>query len=216
MIQSIALLYQQAMHAKCAGQPRDVREYHVRLAAGIVERDFYSIEHICNGLNQVGKDTFCLVTGLTLPRAQGASREALREWCGVKELDDKIMAANNRLLTAHKSAESIFKENTPSIIEMIEGWYNAGFVELISMNKRTYLANRAKTQGQDLSTRGLHAAKFRPYLEAYLELQALRIQNGEITEPVFVTATPVAEPEPQPVAERAQQYSVPEQQGFEF
>ena len=223
LITSIATLYLQSMHAKCAGQPADVREYHIGFAEKVLNKDFYGLEHICNGLNSVGKEVFCTVAGLKLPKAQGASREALRAWCGVSELDDDLTKAKARLDHELKSAQRVFKENMPAIITMIEGWYSAGYVLLMSQNKRNYIANRAQTQGRDLSTRGLHGSKFRPYLEAYLSLQALRVQKGEITEPEYQPPTavsvvaPVSEPKPtNEPAHSAPESSAPMQHGFCF
>lgn len=223
LISSIATLYMQSMHAKRSGQPSEVCAYHIGFAEKVLEKDFYGLEHICNGLNSTGKEVFCTVTGVKLPKAQGASREALRAWCGVSELDDDITKAKARLDHELQSAQRVFKENMPSIIAMIEGWYSSGYVLLMSQNKRNYIANRAQTQGRDLSTRGLHGAKFRPYLEAYLSLQALRVQKGEITEPeyqppspVSVTA-PVSEPKPTTGhAHSAAKSNPPLQHGFCF
>lgn len=223
LISSIATLYMQSMHAKRAGQPSEVREYHIGFAEKVLNKDFYGLEHICNGLNTVGKEVFCTVAGVRLPKAQGASREALRAWCGVSALDDDLTKAKARLNHELKSAHSVFKEHMPAIITMIEGWYSTGYVQLMTQNNRHYIANRAQTQGRDLSTRGLHGSKFRPYLEAYLSLQALRVQKGEITEPEYQPPTPVsvAAPvsEPKPTSEPA--YSVPKsgapiQHGFCF
>lgn len=220
LIHAIALRYQQAMHTKSPTQPDAIHDFHLNFARNIVSRSFDGLEFICNGLNSTGKAIFCEVTGQALPKAQGASRSALRDWCGVSELDDQLQEAHRNVAVWLRAAERELGHQMAGIVTSIAGWYNRGLVEIVKINSKHYVANRAGTGGIDLSARGAQCAKYRRYLEAFLDLQALRVKKGEIVEPAYVpplpvTPAPVAQ-EPQMVTQHAQSHVAPVQHGFDF
>ena len=211
--QLIAELYNKALTAKGVAKLGEITVFNTKFAEAVLNRNFIDLEHITNGLNDTGKAVFAEVTGVRLPKGQKVSREALRDWCGVSVLDDQIRAAHRAVKAGHDEAARHFKTGMPQIVAMVQEWYDKGFVVPMHQNKKHWLCNRALTAGMDLSARGVQGAQFRPYLEAFLKLQELRVQKGEIQEPLYVDPKAAAAPAPAITAVAAQ---VTEQTGFGF
>lgn len=210
IIQQIAQLYHDGLYAKgCAGS-KGVSEYNLSFGKAVLDRDFWRLEHITNGLNKIGLAVFSDVSGIQLPRGQKASRNALREWCGLALIDFNLHEARRLVKVWHDSAERHFKTQMPQIVEMVQDWYNRGFVELVKHDSKYYICDRKRKVSLNLSTRNLQGAQFRPYVEAFLSLQLLRVEKGEIFEPAYVDPTAPAEATPTAAA------TAPLQAGFVF
>jgi hypothetical protein len=81
-------------------------EFHYRFADDLISKDAYRLKWITNGLNDKSKKVFAEFTGVKLPKAQGASWEALKEWAGVTPEQDKAHnEAQAALLKAKQTAE---------------------------------------------------------------------------------------------------------------
>lgn len=209
----IAALYNKSLAAKGVATLGVITVFNTKFAEAVLTRNFIDLEHITNGLNDTGKAVFAEVTGVRLPKGQKVSREALRDWCGVSALDEQIRAAHREVKSCHDAAARHFKTGMPQIVAMVQDWYDKGFVVPMHQDKKHWLCNRALTSGMDLSARGVQGAQFRPYLEAFLKLQELRVQKGEIQEPLYVDPKAIAAPPPATTAAAAQ---VTEQTGFGF
>lgn len=209
----IAELYNKALSAKGVAKLGEITAFNTKFAEAVLNRNFIDLEHITNGLNDTGKAVFAEVTGVRLPKGQKSSREALRDWCGVTALDDQIRASHRAVKVWHDAAARHFKTGMPQIVAMVQDWYDKGFVVLMHQDKKHWLCNRALTAGINLSARGVHGAQFRPYLEAFLQLQELRVQKGEIQEPLYVDPNALHAPTP---ATKAGASQVTEQTGFGF
>jgi hypothetical protein len=98
------------------------------------------------------------------------------------------------------------------VVKKVEECYAAGLVQLIKVNKAYYIANPAGTSGFNTSEKGFRGGLVRPYIEAFLKLQKLRVEAGEIQEPVWVDPTPAPAPAPAKNADAAS----PTQSGFGF
>lgn len=209
---AIATRYMKAMREKGSHFPDEVRDYHVDYARAILDRAFYFLEFITNGLNATGKAVFCEVTGLKLPKAIGASRKALMEWAGTDPKHDALRKAK-RSLKINRDSVAGQIGNMDEFVALIAGYYASGLVQMIRMNRAYILANRAGTSGINLSEKGFRGAITRPYIEAFLELQQLRVQFGEIQEPQWVPPKAKASvAAPTPPAQPTQ----PVQTGFGF
>lgn len=182
---AIATRYMKAMRQKGSHFPDEVRDYHVDYARAILDRAFYLLEFITNGLNETGKAVFCEVTGLKLPKAIGASRKALMDWAGTDPKQDALRKAQ-RSLTIHRESVARQIGNMDEFVSMIDEHYAKGLVQLIHMNRSYFLANRSGTSGVNLSEKGFRGAITRPYIEAFLNCQQLRVELGEIQEPQWV------------------------------
>lgn len=209
---AIATRYMKAMREKGTHFPDVVRDYHLDYARAILDRAFYSLEFITNGLNETGKGVFCDVTGLKLPKAIGASRKALMEWAGTDPKQDALRKAR-RLLKINRDSVADQIGNMDEFVALIDGYYENGLVQMIHMNRSYILANREGTSGINLSEKGFRGAITRPYIEAFLKLQQLRVEVGEIQEPKWVAPKAKApEAAPTPPSPAAQ----PVQTGFGF
>jgi hypothetical protein len=86
---AIAARYAQLLAEGRNGVSPVPTEYHYRLADDLISKDAYRLKWITNGLNDKGKKVFAEFTGVKLPKAQGASWEALKKWAGVTPEQDK-------------------------------------------------------------------------------------------------------------------------------
>jgi hypothetical protein len=210
---AIAHLYMTRMKERVSSHSDTVQEWHVEYAKAILDRSFYRLEFITNGLNVTGKKVFCEVTGVKLPAANGASRKMLLEWTGTDPLQDAILEARRVLKIWYDNAARQLS-NMDVVVKKVEECYAAGLVQLIKVNKAYYIANPAGTSGFNTSEKGFRGGLVRPYIEAFLKLQKLRVEAGEIQEPVWVDPTPAPAPAPAP-AKNADAAS-PTQSGFGF
>jgi hypothetical protein len=182
---AIATLYMEALHAKHQHQPTTILSYHLDFARAILDRSFYHLEHITNGLNATGKGVFSKVTGVKLQKAIKGSRKELMEWAGTDPKQDELLEARRMVKVWRDEAERQLGK-VDALVEAIDQYYADGLVKLIHVNREHYIANRAGTSGVNLSVKGFHAKVTRPYIIAFLKLQQLRVELGEIQEPAWV------------------------------
>ncbi|MGE8063744.1 hypothetical protein [Pseudomonas sp. NPDC089569] len=183
---AIATRYMKAMREKGNQFPDVVRDYHIDFARAVLDRAFYSLEFITNGLNETGKGVFCDVTGLKLPKAIGASRKALMEWAGTDPKQDALRKAQ-RLLKINRDSVAGQIGNMDEFVALIDGYYASGLVQVIHMNRSYILANREGTSGINLSEKGFRGSITRPYIDAFLKVQQLRVEVREIQEPQWLS-----------------------------
>lgn len=106
-----------------------VSEHHLRFADAIINKDGKTLGYLSNGLNDTGKKVFSEVTGIKLPKQQGKTLDALREWGGLdatkENLYDKTRSAERAYSRALNGLDGI--KNGDQVHAMIEDLFEKGF-----------------------------------------------------------------------------------------
>lgn len=147
-----------------------VDEFHIKFARAVVDKDAYALRYLSNGLNDQGKRVFSAVTGITLPKQQGATWKAILEWAGVSEAQATLQDAQKDLAREEASLRKAIS-NFDFIQNEIKDIVSRGFNQLKKVGRETWLIN-SESQGFNLSKRGGKLNITRPYLEAYLKTLA--------------------------------------------
>jgi len=111
--ENLAKRYAETLAAGREGVSTSVVEFHRKYAAAIIAKDAYALRWISNGLNDIAKSVFSEFTGHALPKLQGATWDALKQWGGITE-EQEIAAATaaaavrnaDRLRTTDLAAEA--------------------------------------------------------------------------------------------------------------
>jgi hypothetical protein len=144
-----------------------------RMTRGIIHRDARALEHLANGLNEAGKNAFSAITGIALPPQQGKTWEALRAWGGISDAAEALHNAQHNLEIEKGIAQRIYRDNTESLISMINTRLDTGFDRVVHHERSYYQINSAG-EGFNLSTRGAGWSKARPLIEAMIAERAAR------------------------------------------
>lgn len=161
---------------------------HFNLADDILSKNAYGLEHLVNGMNGAAKAMFTSATGVSLPKQQGLTWKAIREWAGVSDAADEVVKAQRKVNAEVKALERVVNN-----IAETQAWFRKeiqqGFNRLVKEPGRWVLANDVGI-GYDMSKRGSNFAKARPLLVAELALAkaqaALAVEQG--VQPAEVTA----------------------------
>lgn len=207
-VEGIAAMYAQELGGR-AGREIQVRDYHLHFAEAILARDAYALNFLANGLNNVGKAVFTAVTGVQLPRTQSGTWATILEWAGVDPKQDDLKKAEHHLQVLHTSLCSRFSE-VDRLTRFAASGYAQGFVQVIKDGRRYLMADASGKVGLNLSARGLHGEHTRPYIEAYLAVQKIKVELGLQKEPVYVPADTPADnhspaPKPTPATQLTEQ-----------
>jgi|GEM_PF-4650401 len=147
-----------------------VDEFHIKFARAVVNKDAYALRYLSNGLNDQGKRVFSAVTGVALPKQQGATWQAILEWAGVSDAKATLHDAQKDL-----AREEVYLRKAISNFDFIQNEIkdivSRGFNQLKKVGRETWLIN-SESQGFNLSKRGGKLSVTRPYLEAYLKALA--------------------------------------------
>lgn len=173
-VEGIAAMYAHELGGR-AGREIQVRDYHLHFAEALLARDAYALNFLANGLNNVGKAVFTAVTGVQLPRTQSGTWATILEWAGVDPKQDDLKKAEHHLQVLHTSLCSRFSE-VDRLTRFAESGYAQGFVQVIKDGRRYLMADASGKVGLNLSTRGLHGEHTRPYIEAYLAVQKIKVE----------------------------------------
>lgn len=155
------------------GVSAEPRPFHYELADAILDKKPYGLKFLANGMNDVAKTVFSAVTGIALPKQQGATWAAIREWSGLSELEDNRNEAHRRLQVERKSLEP---KVGPDPIEWADKNVEGGCNAIKKIGTQSWLVNDAG-EGFNLSVRGSHLTMLIPYLKAKIEYDAL---NSEL------------------------------------
>lgn len=68
-------------------------DFHRKFADQLMAKDAYALKWVTNGMNDKAKKVFSEFTGVKLPKAQGASWEAIKQWGGITPEQDAAHAA---------------------------------------------------------------------------------------------------------------------------
>ncbi len=163
----IAAIYASLLHQK-HGDRHDgaVKDMHLSFADAILARDAYGLKHLSYGGNEVAKAAFTQITGLALPKTQGLTWVALRQWAGVSDKADAHAQALRKVAT---EARFLQVSDVAESRAWISGKIAEGYTTLKSVNHRWFLLNDQGT-GYDLSRKGTGMTQLRPLLEAELAL----------------------------------------------
>lgn len=101
--QAIAQRYATALQRE--GVSDAVKDFHLRFADDLLAKDAFALKWITNGMNDKSKKVFTEITGVPLPRAQGASWEALKAWAGVTPEQEAAVVAKADAERAAKQQE---------------------------------------------------------------------------------------------------------------
>jgi hypothetical protein len=164
----IASMYAAEMRKVYGGAHKGIPgSMHYAFADAILSKNAYALEHLGNGMNGVAKTAFTAATGVPLPKLQGATWKAIREWAGVSDAADAVVKAQHKV-----NVEARFLSSTHNV-ESTQAWIREqiqkGFTRLVNEPGKWLLANAAGA-AWDLSKRGTNLAKARPLIEAELAL----------------------------------------------
>ena len=194
-IERIASLYAAAL-----GQPVSKRSRE--FASDILSKNAYGLEFIANGMNDKGKKVFSEVTGISLPKQQGATWKAIRDWAGISDEQEAYRVAVRDVDYAVKSfmrdnsvSQAAAEQNKALIASKIA----EGFDSVQKIGKDYWLTNK-EGQGINLSERPkkgyLGLSKSRALVEAMItESKAKRMLDSGVVQSVdLVQQEPVIEP----------------------
>jgi len=68
-------------------------DFHRKFADQLMAKDAYALKWVTNGMNDKAKKVFSEFTGVKLPKAQGTSWEAIKQWAGITPEQDAAHAA---------------------------------------------------------------------------------------------------------------------------
>jgi len=186
---AIAKRYAQVLAIGRTGVSEEPGEFHYRFADAIVKNQPYGLQFLSNGLNDAGKAVFTEVTGIQLPKQQGATWSLIREWGGLSELEDNKNEAKRKLGVECQAIQSKVGEKAVS-------WANekveSGFNTIKKVGSENWLVNEAG-QGFNLSKRGSQLSLLAPYLKAKIAYETATQQ--------FMLSTVGAALQPEAVAE---------------
>ncbi|WP_455233207.1 hypothetical protein [Geopseudomonas aromaticivorans] len=172
------------------GRPFPLSDGHSHFAHAILQRNARAIEHLANGLNDVGKKVFVEVTGIELPPQQGRTWEILRNWGGITAAEDALYHAERRERIYRKDLDQFSDpEKTRGVIE--QRIMQEGLDRIVNVGRK-YLLVDAEGNGIDLSTPGSAWGKCRDYLETVIELKraraAVAAEQANLNAPVHTSA----------------------------
>lgn len=167
---SIASRYAEKLAEGRAGVSPEPSDYHYSFADHILNKDAYRLDHLANGLNDEGKRVFTAVTGVELPKQQGATWAAIREWGGISlEEDNKNKAWRQVVFERQKLEPKVGVDPLLWANDKVE----KGFAQLKKVGRETWLVH-ADGQGFNLSKKGTNQTMLVPYLEAKIKYEQAR------------------------------------------
>jgi N12 class adenine-specific DNA methylase/predicted RNA methylase len=172
--ESIARLYAEALAEGRSDVKPEPVDMHYRFADAVLEKNAYRLDYLANGLNNTGKRVFTEVTGVELPKQQGATWAAIREWSGLSESEDNKNKAWQAVVFERRQIES--KVGLNAIV-----WANdkveSGYDRIQKSGRESWLVN-ANGVGFNLSKKGSHLTMLMPYLKAKIVYEEARLATG--------------------------------------
>jgi len=174
--EGIAALYAKRMQAKGIGDGT-VQEHHQRLEDAINNKSAYALQHLANGMNETAKQVFTEATGVQLPKQQGETWKAIKQWAGVDDLSDEIQeAAKKKEIKYHAIERKYGGDWADTFAQSIQERIDEGATEIVKgADGKHYLVFPGTNRGVPLSAKGF--AITRPYVEATLKLRKLKEQS---------------------------------------
>ena len=146
----------------------------LEFASAVLAKDAYALEFMANGFNDKSKKVFSEVTGVSLPKQQGATWKAIRDWAGISDEQENYRVAVRDVAYEVKafmrennvSQEMVDKNKALIASKIAEGFDN---VEKIGSN---YWFTNKEGQGINLSEKPkkgyLGLSKSRALVEAMI------------------------------------------------
>ena len=144
-------------------------DHEYRLADDIINKNAYGLEWISNGMNPKGKEVFSKWTGVQLPRQNGATWKAIRDWAGVTDGQEAVRVAKHKVDVQIKSLEGRIADLNEAhawVRDKIEKGYDS----LDNLGGKWALRNPSTGEGFDLSKRGTKLSMLRPLIAAEIDL----------------------------------------------
>ncbi|MDD4995818.1 MAG: hypothetical protein PHW53_05150, partial [Patescibacteria group bacterium] len=163
----IAKLYGQSLHNQRPDSHNGnvlPDDHHYRLADAIINKQAYALKHLANGMNDVAKKVFSDVTGVALPKQQGATWKAIRDWAGVTDNQDASENAQKHLDIETKKAEKLVG-NFNDVRTWLYDQLDKGYTTLA--NNDSLLLNE---KGEGFNIKKHKMAKLKPYIKAEIAL----------------------------------------------
>lgn len=190
--EDIAARYAAALNQ---GEPGD---YHFRFADSVLKKDAYALDFLANGLNDVGKRVFSEVTGVALPKQQGATWAVLRDWGGISVEEDAKNRTWQKVVSERRAIEATVGLDA---LQWANEQVEKGFDTIQKIGRDTWLVN-VENRGFNLSVRGSGMNQLVPYLKAKIEHEKARADwlavggaqvesEGQAVEGVGVPVEPV-------------------------
>ena len=137
-------------------------------ADNILNKNAYGLEHLSNGMNDAGKKAFEQATGIKLPKQQGETWKALRDWAGITDAQDAKEKAHRKVSQQFKLLKKLTND-AADIRAWIHDRLNEGFTRFEKQGGKSLLMND-KGDGFDLSKRGAKFNQMFGLLQAEIEL----------------------------------------------
>jgi hypothetical protein len=161
-----------SLYAAELGHPVSKRSRE--FANDILNKNAYGLEFLANGMNDKGKKVFTEVTGISLPKQQGATWKVIRDWAGVSDEQENHRVAMRDVAYAVKAfmrdnnvSQDVADKNKELIASKIAEGFNS--IEKIGNN---YWFTDGKGQGINLSEKPkkgyLGLSKSRALIEAMI------------------------------------------------
>ncbi|WP_455233119.1 hypothetical protein [Geopseudomonas aromaticivorans] len=170
---AIAERYRETQELSC-GQARELSDWHLSFANAILHRDAGALRYLANGLNDVAKAVFSEVTGVALPQHRRDTWNTLREWAGISPAEEAVRIAQHRLEVERRAMQAKF-ENPAQAEAWVESQLDAGFTRISEQGREVFLVNE-QGLGHNLSVKGSHLAKARPFIVAAVNLRQAQMQ----------------------------------------
>jgi len=174
----------------------------LEFASAVLAKDAYALEFMANGFNDKSKKVFSEVTGVSLPKQQGATWKAIRDWAGVSDEQENYRVAVRDVayeVKAFMRENNVSQEMVDKNKALIASKIAEGFDNVEKIGNSYWFTNNAG-QGINLSEKPkkgyLGLSKSRALVEAMIAeskakklLDASAIQSQESIQPEPVTLT---------------------------
>jgi hypothetical protein len=179
----IAERYRETQELTC-GQARELSDWHLSFADAILRRDAGALRYLANGMNDIAKAVFSEVTGVVLPQHRRHTWDTLRQWAGISPAEESLRIAQHRYEVERRALQAKF-ENPAQVEAWVESQLDAGFDRLSEQGREAFLVND-QGLGHNLSVKGSHLAKARPFIVAAVNLRQAQAQaEAERPQPSF-------------------------------
>lgn len=138
----IAAIYAAEMAAQY-GNSAEVGDMHRDFARAVTGKDGYALKFLSNGMNDAAKRAFTKVTGVALPKGQGATWDAIKSWAGITAEQDAERETKQREQTSaersKKEAEAVTRAAERVVVdgeqngrEWVDSLIERGFNSLVT------------------------------------------------------------------------------------
>lgn len=114
-------------------------EMAARFTTAILTRDAIALEYLANGLNEASKQAFSAVTGVALPKQQGQTWKAIRDWAGLSDEQERVRLAVKQVAFQITQLEGHF--DIPATLSTINNMLDRGCDRIVNVDRQHYLVD---------------------------------------------------------------------------